>query len=105
VPLKPGEMSLHHTHTVHSSGQNNSDDRRIGLTLSYIPTHVRPAPGVRPSALLVRGLGEYGHYEKEARLVRTDSMDVRREAHRRAAGLYYERSKTEVPELAATAAA
>ena len=42
VPLKAGEMSLHHTHTIHSSGPNRSNDRRIGYAVSYIPAHVRP---------------------------------------------------------------
>ena len=94
APLKPGEMSLHHTHTLHASGPNNSDDRRIGLTLSYIPAYVRPTQGVRPSALLVRGHDKYGYYEPEARLDRSLSLEARREAHCRAAGLYYERSGT-----------
>jgi non-haem Fe2+, alpha-ketoglutarate-dependent halogenase len=89
APLKAGEMSLHHTHTVHSSGPNDSDDRRIGLTLSYIPTHVRPTGDVRPSALLMRGTDRYNHYNPEVRLRPADPMDVRREAHARGAGYYY----------------
>jgi len=88
APLNAGEMSLHHTHTIHSSGPNDSDDRRIGLTLSYIPTRVRPTrPGARPTALLVRGTDRYGHFEPEQRLVRELSPEARA-AHRRAAGLY-----------------
>jgi hypothetical protein len=98
-------MSLHHTHTVHSSGPNNSDDRRIGLTLSYIPTHVRPTGSIRPTALLVRGTDKYGHFEKETRLSHADSPEARRRAHHIAAGLYYNLSKTEVPELTGANAA
>src|ERR1700744_6317590 len=104
APLKAGEMSLHHTHTVHSSGPNNSDDRRIGLTLSYIPTYVRPTGNIRPTALLVRGTDKYGYYEPETRMLHTDLPEARRQAHRQAAGLYYDLSKTSVPELATTAA-
>src|SRR5690606_23406032 len=56
VPVRAGEMSLHNTHTIHSSGPNRSDDRRIGLGISYIPAHVRPTTEARSSALLVRGV-------------------------------------------------
>jgi chlorinating enzyme len=94
APLQAGEMSLHHTHTLHASGPHNSDDRRIGLTLSYIPTYVRPTGDVRPSALLVRGTDKYGFYETETRLRRSDPPETRREAHFRAAGLYYKLSET-----------
>lgn len=40
--LQPGEISLHHPHTVHASSPNCSNERRIGFTIqSYIPPHVR----------------------------------------------------------------
>jgi non-heme Fe2+,alpha-ketoglutarate-dependent halogenase len=80
-------MSLHHTHTLHASGPNDSNDRRIGLTLSYIPTHVRPTLETLPSALLVRGMDRYGHFEPETRLIQELSPKART-AHRRATGLY-----------------
>jgi len=38
ITLKPGQMSLHHTHLIHRSGPNLSSDRRIGFGISYIPT-------------------------------------------------------------------
>jgi ectoine hydroxylase-related dioxygenase (phytanoyl-CoA dioxygenase family) len=69
LPLRAGEMSLHHTYAVHSSGPNHADDRRMGLGISYIPTHVRPIGEPRPSALLVRGVDRYRHFEPEQRLV------------------------------------
>ncbi|MGI9615238.1 MAG: phytanoyl-CoA dioxygenase family protein [Acidimicrobiales bacterium] len=68
LPVMAGELSLHHTHLLHRSGGNNTNDRRIGVGVSYIPTHVRPIGRVKPSALLVRGVDEYGHFEPEARL-------------------------------------
>jgi hypothetical protein len=68
LPVMAGELSLHHTHLLHRSGGNNTHDRRIGVGVSYIPTHVRPIGQVKPSALLVRGVDEYGHFEPEARL-------------------------------------
>lgn len=54
-PLKPGEMSLHHGRCFHASGQNKSDDRRIGLAIRYVTPEVRNhAPG-RDWAMPVRG--------------------------------------------------
>ena len=60
VPLKAGEMSLHHTHTIHFSRPNRSDDRRIGYAVSYLPTHVRPLPEPRTTVLPVRGQDRHG---------------------------------------------
>jgi len=67
--LKPGEFSMHHEAVVHGSGPNRSDDRRIGLSIHYIPTHVQRVkynrPGVKPRAALVRGVDDYGNWEHE----------------------------------------
>ena len=67
--LKPGEFSMHHEAVVHGSDPNRSDDRRIGLSIHYIPTHVQRVkynrPGVKPRAALVRGADEYGNWEHE----------------------------------------
>ena len=55
APLKPGQMSLHHGRCFHASGQNRSDDRRIGLAIRYVTPAVRDhAPG-RDWAMPVRG--------------------------------------------------
>ena len=67
LPLRAGEMSLHHTDLVHASGANDTDDRRIGLAISYIPAHVRPTAAVQPHALCVRGQ-DHGHFRPEHRL-------------------------------------
>src|SRR4030095_321265 len=40
APLRAGEFSLHHTLCLHRSSPNRSAGRRIGLAISYIPTHV-----------------------------------------------------------------
>ncbi len=68
VPLRAGEMSLHHTHTIHSSGPNRSADRRIGYAVSYIPAHVRPKTEPRTSVLHVRGTDRHAHFPQEMRL-------------------------------------
>jgi hypothetical protein len=65
--LKPGEFSLHHTYLFHNSMPNRSDDRRIGLGISYIPAHCRVATPHRLSAMVVRGTDRYGHFDDEPR--------------------------------------
>ncbi len=57
-------MSLHHVRIFHGSEPNRSALRRIGFSIRYIPTHVRQING-RTTALLVRGVDEYHHFESE----------------------------------------
>jgi chlorinating enzyme len=64
VPLKAGEISLHHVKLAHASGPNITGDRRIGFAIRYIPPHVRQVK-VRDSATLVRGRDTHGHYDPE----------------------------------------
>jgi non-haem Fe2+, alpha-ketoglutarate-dependent halogenase len=63
--LKPGQASLHHVLLFHGSEPNRSDDRRIGLAIRYIPTHLKQAVGMKDWATLVRGKDSYGHFEPE----------------------------------------
>ncbi len=65
--LKPGEASLHHVLLFHGSAPNQSDDRRIGLAIRYVPTYVRQAVGAKDSATLVRGVDSHGHFAPEPR--------------------------------------
>jgi len=74
--LTPGAFSLHHTLCVHSSAPNASDDRRIGLGVSYIPTRVRHIGTVPVSAMLVRGEDRYGHFDLEAHPTGDDAADA-----------------------------
>jgi chlorinating enzyme len=87
VPLHIGEMSMHHTHTAHASAPNRSNDRRIGLGVSYVPTRAKPKTEPRSSALLVRGQDRYKHFHAETRLKSPDSAEAR-EAHAKANALY-----------------
>ena len=85
LEFAPGEVSFHHTMTMHSSGPNRSSRRRIGIGISYIPAHVRHVSPVRLSASLVRGEDRWGHFDLEPRpepggeeaaaAVHTDSLD------------------------------
>ena len=64
VCLLPGEMSLHHVRIFHGSEPNRGTQRRVGFSIRYLPTHVRQLHG-RTTALLVRGVDEYHHFEPE----------------------------------------
>ena len=61
-PLQPGEASFHHGWTLHASMPNRSDDRRIGLNVQYIASHVKQTKHDRDTVMLVRGEDRYGHY-------------------------------------------
>ena len=67
MPVRAGQFSLHHTLLAHNSRPNQSDDRRIGLGISYIPTHVRCSSSTRLTAMLVRGTDAHGHFDDEPR--------------------------------------
>jgi non-haem Fe2+, alpha-ketoglutarate-dependent halogenase len=80
MTLRPGQMSLHHTHLIHRSGPNLSSDRRIGFGISYIPTSATCRGGVKQSAALVRGVDRYGYFDDEPR-PQIDYGDKERAAH------------------------
>ncbi len=62
MPLQPGEASLHNGRLAHASSPNRSVDRRIGLSLHYMPTRTRQIVGDWDSAALVRGEDRFGHF-------------------------------------------
>lgn len=61
--LKPGQFSFHHTCVVHQSQPNRSDERRIGIALSFIPPRTRYIGRRRMPACLLRGSDEHGHFD------------------------------------------
>ena len=63
MPLEPGEASFHNVRSAHGSGPNTTDDRRIGLSMHYMPTHTRQTLTDWDTASLVRGVDDYGHFE------------------------------------------
>jgi len=63
--LQPGEMSLHHTHAVHSSHPNQSDRPRIGFVITYMVPATRMI-GPRTGATLVRGKDGFNHFDLES---------------------------------------
>lgn len=62
MPLEPGQASFHNVRSAHGSGPNTTDDRRIGLSMHFMPTHTRQQLADWDSAALVRGQDEYGHF-------------------------------------------
>ena len=67
MPLQPGEVSLHNVRLAHASGPNRSTDRRIGLSMHYMPTSTQQTIGDWDSAALVRGTDRFGHFKKAPR--------------------------------------
>lgn len=62
IELQPGEMSLHHGLTIHGSGPNQSDDRRIGFAIRYVNPNVRQEVAERDYAMLARGVDRHGQF-------------------------------------------
>ncbi|MEE3257909.1 MAG: phytanoyl-CoA dioxygenase family protein [Candidatus Latescibacterota bacterium] len=62
MPLAPGELSLHNGRLAHASSPNQSADRRIGLSLHYMPPRTKQVVGEWDSAALVRGEDRFGHF-------------------------------------------
>lgn len=106
--LRPGQFSLHHTCTVHQSAPNHSDERRVGIALSYIPTRVRHIGSQRMPACLVRGTDRYGHFDLQPAPQR-DFGVAETERHDRSFKAYldsfYEQLQVVEQELAASAPA
>lgn len=76
-PLAPGEASFHHGWTLHSSMANRSDDRRIGLNVQYLATHVRQTKHNLDTAMLVRGIDEFHNFEADkAAMTDLDPADI-----------------------------
>ncbi len=62
IEIHPGQMSLHHGLTIHGSGPNTSDDRRIAAVIRYMRPDVVPE-GEQPFATLVRGEDRFGNFQ------------------------------------------
>ena len=62
IELMPGEMSLHHGLTIHGSGPNRSNDRRIGCVIRYIRPDMEQQVGAKDYVLAARGEDRFGHF-------------------------------------------
>ena len=92
MPLRAGQISLHHTHLVHRSDPNRTDRRRIGIGVSYIPTRCRLINDVRVTASLVRGQDTFHHFDPEPR-PSADFDAAARAAHAASVNRFFESNK------------
>lgn len=53
MPLRAGQASIHHSHTLHGSDRNRSERWRRAAVFNYMGPHVRVADGAAP---LLRGV-------------------------------------------------
>jgi hypothetical protein len=66
MELDAGEMSLHHVKLFHGSDPNESQQRRVGLAIRYIPTRAKPLEGLpKDSVSLVRGVDNFNYFHHE----------------------------------------
>lgn len=63
MPLTAGQMSIHNYRIAHASGPNNAPDRRIGVSMHFMPPETEQIVGSWDSAALVRGEDLFGHFE------------------------------------------
>lgn len=62
IEIHPGQMSLHHGLTIHGSGPNTSDDRRIALVVRYCTPDVAQEVGDIDYAMPARGTDTVGNF-------------------------------------------
>ena len=62
IEIHPGQMSLHHGLTIHGSGPNTSDDRRIAAVIRYCTPDVAQKVGDKDFAMLARGTDTRGNF-------------------------------------------
>ncbi len=62
IELQPGQISLHHGLTIHGSGPNISDDRRIACVIRYIRPDMAQEGRAKGHATLVRGQDRHGNF-------------------------------------------
>lgn len=62
MPLEIGQMSFHNYRLAHASDANNATDRRIGVSMHFMPTDTQQIVGEWDSAALVRGEDTFGNF-------------------------------------------
>ena len=79
IELQPGQMSLHHGLTIHGSGPNLSDDRRIGAVIRYCSPQIAQQVADKDYAILARGAdrsGNFIHFSPPRALFSPESLDI-----------------------------
>ena len=62
IEIHPGQMSLHHGLTIHGSGPNTTDDRRIACVVRYIRPDIAQQVGGKDYAMHARGNDRHGNF-------------------------------------------
>jgi len=62
IEIHPGQMSLHHGLTIHGSGPNTTDDRRIACVVRYVRPDIAQQVGATDFAMPARGVDTYGNF-------------------------------------------
>lgn len=62
IEIHPGQISLHHGLTIHGSGPNTTDDRRIAAVIRYCTPDVKQQVADIDYAVLARGTDRFGHF-------------------------------------------
>ncbi|MEX0308987.1 MAG: phytanoyl-CoA dioxygenase family protein [Tateyamaria sp.] len=62
IEIHPGQMSLHHGLTIHGSGPNTTDDRRIACVVRYVRPDMAQEVGAKDYAMLARGKDVHGNF-------------------------------------------
>jgi hypothetical protein len=62
IALEPGQMSLHHGLTIHGSGPNTTDDRRIGAVVRYCTPQIAQQVAEKDFAIMARGADRTGNF-------------------------------------------
>ncbi len=99
MPLETGQASFHNVKSAHGSGPNTTDDRRIGLSLHYMPTHTKQLLAEWDSAALVRGVDEFNHFEHAPRPtadLHPDAVAFHRKASKTLRQIVYEGAEKNV---------
>ncbi len=96
IELQPGQMSLHHGLTIHGSGPNVSNDRRIGFVIRYIKPEIAQQVADKDYAMLVRGvdhIGNFIHLAPPSSLFAQQSLDLYEEIRKAQAAALMKGSK------------
>ncbi len=71
MELNAGQISLHNVKLAHTSGRNEGADRRIGLSIHYIPTDAQQLAVEWDTATLVRGEDNFRHFSLTPRPIKS----------------------------------
>jgi hypothetical protein len=63
IEIHPGQISLHHGLTIHGSGPNTTDDRRIAAVIRYCTPDIQQQVAEVDYAILTRGQDRFGHFK------------------------------------------